>query len=360
MTPNKTLIVVGGGTGGHVFPLLNLIHYLQKNIPSEKSIFSEQAFRWIGEKDSIESRLAETNNIPFSPIICGKLRRYFSWKTILVPFQIMIWILQSLIIIVDEKPRAIFSKGWYVSLPVAVAGWMLRVPVYLHESDSVPGLANRLVARFARGIFCTFREAETFFEGKKICGYGPLLSEDIGIITQQPAPLSPRTQLLVNCGSQGSSTIFDILLKMLEKDNSPSRDFDIHLVLGTKNPQYREKFASFPNVTIYDFFYDQKEYFQLVYTCDIVLTRSGSSVFEFEALGLHMILVPHPHTGNNHQYYNAKIFEKKWHECILQENLEKELSGVLSQYTSYHKPALIPPVDQTIYTTIERYLSENR
>lgn len=202
MKHTNTLIVVGGGTGGHVFPLLNLIHFLQKNTSSEKSIFSEQTFRWIGEKDSIESRLAKTHSIPFSPIICGKLRRYFSWKTVLVPFQITIGILQSIIIILDEKPIAIFSKGGYVSLPVAIAGWILRVPVYLHESDSVPGLANRVVARFARGIFCTFREAATFFESKKICGYGPLLSEAIAIITQQTPPVLPRTQLLVNCGSQ--------------------------------------------------------------------------------------------------------------------------------------------------------------
>lgn len=64
-------------------------------------------------------------------------------------------------------------------------------------------------------------------------------------------------------------------------------------------------------MTTYDFFYDQKEYFKLVNTCDLVIARSGSSVFEFEALGLQMIMIPHPYTGNNHQYWNAKVFEKK-------------------------------------------------
>ncbi len=71
-------------------------------------------------------------------------------------------------IILHEKPKAIFSKGGYVSLPVAIAGWILRIPVYLHESDSVPGLANRIVGRFATGIFCAFPEADSFFEKKKI------------------------------------------------------------------------------------------------------------------------------------------------------------------------------------------------
>ncbi len=122
----------------------------------------------MGESNSIESRLAGTHKIPFSAIICGKLRRYFSLKTFLVPFQILMGTIQSVVIILDEKPSAIFSKGGYVSLPIAIAGWLLRVPVYLHESDSVPGLANRLVACFATGIFLTFPEASSYFEAEKI------------------------------------------------------------------------------------------------------------------------------------------------------------------------------------------------
>ena len=97
---------------------------------------------------------------------------------------------------------------------------------------------------------------------------------------------------------------------MLQDDTSPLHHFDCHIVLGTQNAGYRDKFAPF-SVTLYDFFYDQTAYFRLVHDCDIVITRGGSSIFEFAALGLHMILIPHPHTGNNHQYYNAKIFEKQ-------------------------------------------------
>ncbi len=143
---------------------------------------------------------------------------------------------------------------------------------------------------------------------------------------------------------------------MLETDNSPAKDFDIHLILGTKNPQYREKFTSFPNVEVYDFFYDQKEYFRLTYSCDLVITRSGSSIFEFEALGLHMILIPHPHTGNNHQYHNAKIFEKKGHECILQDALTKELPRVLEKYVTYKKSITLPPPDLSVYQEIVKKL----
>lgn len=158
------IFLVGGGTGGHIFPLINLIHYLRgKNSVAE--------FHWIGEKNSLEEQLSIKNSITFSAIICGKLRRYFSLETFLLPFQVVAGTVQSLGIILREKPTAIFSKGGYVSLPVAIAGYLAGVPVYFHESDSVPGLANRIVAKFATGIFASFVEVDSFFEEKKIMGH---------------------------------------------------------------------------------------------------------------------------------------------------------------------------------------------
>jgi len=139
---NKKIVLVGGGTGGHVFPLLNLAKFL-------KTTYPETTFHWIGETDSIESKVTAENQIPFSPIVCGKLRRYFSIQTLLVPFQVTVGIGQSINILRREKPTAVFSKGGYVSLPVAIASWILKIPVYLHESDSIPGLANKIVGRFA-------------------------------------------------------------------------------------------------------------------------------------------------------------------------------------------------------------------
>jgi UDP-N-acetylglucosamine--N-acetylmuramyl-(pentapeptide) pyrophosphoryl-undecaprenol N-acetylglucosamine transferase len=98
-----------------------------------------------------------------------------------------------MIILRREKPTAIFSKGGYVSLPVAIAGWTMRVPVYLHESDSIPGLANKVVGRFASGIFCSFVEADKFFESKKILGHGTLLSEEILSLANEITTPNPRT-----------------------------------------------------------------------------------------------------------------------------------------------------------------------
>lgn len=336
----KKILLVGGGTGWHVFPLVNLAHFLQTSN-------TEILFHWIGEVDSIESRVAAENKIPFSPIICGKLRRYFSFQTLLVPFQVLIGIIQSAGIILHEKPKAIFSKGWYVSLPVAVAGWMLRVPVYLHESDSIPWLANRIVGRFATGIFCAFDEADNYFKKTKILWHGTLLSPEITSIAGEIISPNARTQILVSCGSQGSATIFDAVLDLL----SWTQDIDFHIILWVKNLDYRQKFEQFSNVEIFDFFYNQADYLRVVQKCDIVIARSGSSIFEFEAFGLQMILIPHPFTGNNHQYWNAVAFQKKGHELLEQKDISG-LKNVVEKYRTFKKSSEKRVVDRAIFDTI--------
>ncbi len=340
----KKIVLVGWGTGWHVFPLVNLINFIQKKYP-------ETTFHWIGESESIESRVTSENHIPFSPIVCGKLRRYFSLQTLLVPFQVLIGVVQSIIILHREKPTAIFSKGGYVSLPVAIAGWLRRIPIYLHESDSIPGLANKIVGRFASWVFCAFSESDSFFDTKKILGHGSLLSAEILWMATEVINSNPRTQLLISCGSQGSASIFDAVLGLLPSFS----DIDFHIILWVKNLDYRAKFESFSNVHIFDFFYNQIDYLKVVQKCDLVIARSGSSVFEFEALWLHMILIPHPFTWNNHQYWNAKAFEKKGHELIEQKNIG-DLQGVIEKYRTFKKSPEKMVADRTIFDTIGQTL----
>ncbi|TXG75929.1 hypothetical protein E6Q11_05925 [Candidatus Dojkabacteria bacterium] len=122
-----------------------------------------------------------------------------------------------------------------------------------------------------------------------------------------------------------------------------------------KNLDYRVKFEKFPNVHIFDFFYNQTDYLKIVQQCDLVIARSGSSIFEFEALGLHMILIPHPFTGNNHQYWNAKAFEKKGHELLEQKNIS-DLAHIVEKYRTYKKSSKKTVVDTMIFDTITQIL----
>lgn len=122
-----------------------------------------------------------------------------------------------------------------------------------------------------------------------------------------------------------------------------------------KNLDYRAKFEKFPNVHIFDFFYNQTDYLKIVRQCDLVIARSGSSIFEFEAFGLHMILIPHPFTGNNHQYWNAVAFQKKGHELLEQRNIN-DLARIVEKYRTYKKSSEKTVVDMTIFDTITQTL----
>lgn len=111
----------------------------------------------------MEEKVAGDEGVGFHAIRSGKLRRYFSWRTFVEPFNILIGTVQSFFILRKLRPSFVFCKGGYVSLPAAVAAKFLSIPTYLHESDAIPGLANRWVGKFSDAVFLGFSEAEPYF-----------------------------------------------------------------------------------------------------------------------------------------------------------------------------------------------------
>ena len=121
----KRLVLTGGGTAGHVTPHLALIPHLEAE---------GYELHYIGTSDGIERELIPAR-IPYYAIAAGKLRRYFDWRNLTDPFRVLKGIGQAWRILRKVRPAAIFSKGGFVTVPVAAAGWMLGIPVLLHESD---------------------------------------------------------------------------------------------------------------------------------------------------------------------------------------------------------------------------------
>ena len=130
----RKIFLTGGGSAGHVTPNLALIPELQDR---------GWAVSYIGTHNGIERQLIG-DSIPYYPISAGKLRRYFDLKNFTDPFRVLKGIIDAWSILRRHRPEIIFSKGGFVSLPVAIAARSLRIPVVLHESDFTPGLANKL------------------------------------------------------------------------------------------------------------------------------------------------------------------------------------------------------------------------
>ena len=145
----KTLVMTGGGTGGHIIPNLALIPTLKKHFK----------IYYLGEKGSLEEELiSKTQGVEFVPIRAVKFARKLSLKNLLIPFKLLTYINETKQILKKIKPNIIFAKGGYVSIPVAFAGHSLKIPILAHESDFTMGRANKLILKKSKVMFTSFRE----------------------------------------------------------------------------------------------------------------------------------------------------------------------------------------------------------
>jgi len=309
------IIFTGGGSAGHVTPSLPLIQALQaKGV----NIF------YVGSTHGIELSLIASLNIPYYAIVTGKLRRYWSWKNFLTPFQLFFGILQSFFICLRVQPQIVFSKGGFVSLPVVIAAWISRIPVVIHESDLTPGLANRLSFPFAKLICVTFSEtAQHYKNSNKVLVTGMPIRESLyhgvranglqclGFVAEKPV-------LLIMAGGLGSAIINDSIRRLMK---TLTKNFQIIHLCGKGKLDLH--FSAVP-------FYRQFEYIRAeladVLACaDLVVSRAGAtSVYELIALKKPHILLPLSiQASRGDQIENAKYFEKQGLSTVL---YDKEFS----------------------------------
>ena len=173
------IALTGGGTGGHLFPLIAVVKQL-KNIALERGIY-DLDIRFYGPKTKDEflyAALAE-ENIKFEPIMSGKLRRYFSFQNPIDLIKLIIGLFQAQWKLFRFMPDIIFSKGGYGSLPIVVIGWLFKIPIIIHESDSIPGLINKISSKFAKKIAVAFPSASKYFNESKMAILGNPTRENL-------------------------------------------------------------------------------------------------------------------------------------------------------------------------------------
>jgi UDP-N-acetylglucosamine--N-acetylmuramyl-(pentapeptide) pyrophosphoryl-undecaprenol N-acetylglucosamine transferase len=222
---------------------------------------------------------------------------------------------------------------------VALAAWIMGIPVVLHESDTVPGLANRIVAKFSRTVFLGFEEAKRFFPHASTAVVGQMLSPVYLDTPKEPKHYdsSRPARLLVQCGSQGSSRIFDRLLSIPELASR----FDVTVLLGTKNESYREAFETAGMRAVE--FVPPEELVHLYEWADIAVTRGSATILaEFALFDVRMCIVPLPETGGDHQTANARIYEQLGHLRMAQSEFLDPATDLLTAletlvYRSVHE-----------------------
>ncbi len=306
------IVITGGGTGGHTSPGLAVAVVLgERAIPCA----------WIGSRDGIEARLAPERGMAYFAITTGKLRRYWSWRNVWdLAFGVPAGLGQAILRLRRLRPDAVFATGGFVALPVVLAAALRGVPVVVHEQTAIPGLANRIAARFARRIALSFPGSGTGFPAGKIVLTGNPLRPELRAGSRADAiarfGLDPTLPLIyVTGGAQGAQRINravgEALVPLLQQAQLIHQCGD-HPTTGDRAwlqarraalpPALARRYTVLP--------YVGAELAAIYATASLLVGRAGAgTVNECCQLGIPALYVPLPGTRGDEQTANARIVE---------------------------------------------------
>jgi len=325
------ILFTGGGTGGHILPIIALAREIR--IQSSPELAKKLTFLYMGPKDRFAEMLLEQEGIKTYHILSGKIWRYDFLKSLpknllTIFVKVPLGIIQAFFRIFFLSPDIIFSKGGYGSIPSAIAGWILRVPIILHESDVIPGIANRIVGKFASQIFVSFPNTQEFRK-KKVAKVGNPIRRDILTGSKEEAKRlfslqGTKPVLLLLGGSQGAQRVNDMLLVVLDM---ALKDYEIIHQTGEKNfsqvKAEAEVVVTKERMELYHpvAFLKETELRHAYAVSSLIISRAGSgSIFEIAALGKPSILIPLPEAAQNHQVENAYAYQKTGACMVLEAN----------------------------------------
>ncbi len=323
----KNILLTGGGTGGHIHPLLAITERL-KEIADVDVVLA-----YIGPKSPYTAAFTK-QGIKTYRITGAKLRRYFALQNFIDVPKFIFSLPEALIKLFFIMPDVVFSKGGPGSFAVVLAARFYRIPVIIHESDSIPSITTKLSARFAKRIGISFETTKSYFPSKKVFLAGnPIRPRLLKGVLEQPLAkralgFSPNEPvMLVLGGSQGSERINNFVIQNLSvflKEfqiyhttgaiHAETVASDAQLALADVSENLRERYKSIGNLNTDE----MKHAFS---AADIVLSRAGAgAIFEIAAFGKPSILVPLEGSANNHQNMNAYEYAKTGATVVIEEN----------------------------------------
>lgn len=313
------IVLTGGGTGGHFYPLIAVAEELNR-IKSEQRIATLQLY--FMSVDPYDEGLLYDNNISFRPVVAGKKRTYFSLKNYFDILKTIYGIIAATWSVFKIYPDVVFSKGGFASVPAVFAARLLRIPVVIHESDTVPGRANKWAGKFARRIALAFSEAREYFPEKdNIAHVGmpirrALLEETPSRNAHNEFSLDSSIQTIVILGgSTGAQKINDCVVDALPrllgkyqiihqtgKKNFEQVKEESELVLG--NNQHKGLYRPVP-------YLDTPSMKAAADIASLIVTRAGATALsEIAVWGVPSVVIPISETNGDHQRKNAFAYAR--------------------------------------------------
>ncbi len=316
------IMIAGGGTGGHVYPGIAVAEELMRLQPSAEVVF-------VGGRRGLEAHAVPESGFRIRYVLTRGFPRRAWWRWPGALLANLIGLLQALWVVARERPDAVLGTGGYVSGPVATAAWLLGRPLLLQEQNSIPGLANRWLARVADEVHLSFTEARHYFKRKdnlKVTG-NPVRSHILGGDRAQALQVfdlaEGKPTVFIFGGSRGAHRINEAALDAMRRLKGRV-DLQFILQTGRDDFEWVKGVADAEQLParVMPFLKD----IHLAYAvADLVVCRSGAmTLAEIAACGTPAILVPYPHAAHNHQEVNAHNLVERGAAALL---LDRELTG---------------------------------
>ncbi|WP_163100301.1 undecaprenyldiphospho-muramoylpentapeptide beta-N-acetylglucosaminyltransferase [Peribacillus alkalitolerans] len=306
----KTIVFTGGGSAGHVTPNIAIIQEIR---------CKDWDIHYIGSKKGIEKELIQKINIPYHGISSGKLRRYIDFENVVDVFRVLKGCFEARGVLRKLKPDLVFSKGGFVSVPVVIAAKSLNIPIFLHESDMTPGLANKISQRFATKIFTSFDETKNYFPQSKTQAIGSPIRREVIQGTADKGKkflgFNDRLPILtIMGGSLGAKKINETVRASLDH---LLKSYQVVHLCGKNNLD--SSLTMLPGYKQFE--YVHEELADILAATDLVITRGGSNaIFEFLALRIPMLIIPlSKQQSRGDQILNAESFKEKGYALTIEE-----------------------------------------
>ncbi|MBY4899318.1 undecaprenyldiphospho-muramoylpentapeptide beta-N-acetylglucosaminyltransferase [Cupriavidus sp. AU9028] len=320
--PQRTLMVMAGGTGGHVFPGLAVANALR-----------EQGWRvvWLGNRTGMEATLVPKHGIPMETIQFGGLRGKGLVTKLLLPLNLLRAFAQSIGALRRVRPDVVLGMGGYITFPAGMMASLLGRPLVLHEQNSIAGLANKVLARVADRVLCAFPQALPGAEWT-----GNPVREELAALPEPGARYDSRTgalRVLVVGGSLGAQALNEVVPKALALLPPGERPLVRHQAGVKQIDALRANYAAAGvEAEAVPFIDDMAGAYG---EADLVICRAGAmTVSEVAAAGVAALFVPFPHAVDDHQTTNARFLAEPGAALLVQqreltaEGLARTLAGL--------------------------------
>jgi len=291
----RPILIMAGGTGGHVFPALAVADELRaRGVPVV----------WLGTRSGIEARVVKQAGYQIEWLSITGLRGKNAATLLLAPFRLLIACAQAFRVLWQRKPGAVLGMGGFAAGPGGLMAWLMRRPLIIHEQNAVAGLTNRILAHLASEVLEAF--PHTF--NKKVLAVGNPVRKEIQQLPDPQLRIGEHEnalRVLVIGGSLGAQRLNEIVPEAISHIVADERPDIYHQTGLTKLEMAREHYQRHGVDARIDAFIDDMA--AAYGWADLVICRAGAmTVFELAAAGVGSILIPYPHAVDDHQTANAE------------------------------------------------------